>query len=359
MPPINLKQRVLQGVNPIVEGDAATFVWLGENPPILMGEMNHWDETRAYPLEKQSKGVYAVTVTLPKDGYFEYLWFAKGEDGFIRQLDPLNPRKITNGVGGYNNFFSMPDYVPTPYTQPKRGVARGTVTRHLVTNPFFVGGGKRDVWLYQPPVSEPVPLVLVYDGHDYVYRAKLPVIVDNLIAEGAIRPIALALVENASKWRFRFTEYCANEGLLVAIIKEVLPLAKKNLNLLDIEQHPGAYGVLGASMGGLMATYTGMRLPHIFGQVVSQSGAFLLSFLDNAPTLVRELMTLHQPPLKIYQDCGRYEWLIDTNREMHAFMKEKGMNVVTYNEYNGGHNYTCWRNQLPLALKSVFGVSHG
>ena len=63
----------------------------------------------------------------------------------------------------------------------------------------FVVGGKRPVWLYQPPTPDPVPLVVVWDGGDYYRRGRLTQIVDNLIAQRRIRPIALALVENGGR----------------------------------------------------------------------------------------------------------------------------------------------------------------
>ena len=43
----------------------------------------------------------------------------------------------------------------------------------------------RTVYLYHPPVETPVPLLFVYDGYDYLHRARLNVIVDNLIARKA------------------------------------------------------------------------------------------------------------------------------------------------------------------------------
>ena len=67
----------------------------------------------------------------------------------------------------------------------------------------------------------------------------------------------------------RFIRACG-ESTLLFVAAQVLPLARAHLNLLDPAKHPGAYGVLGASMGGLMALYTGLRLPRIFGHVLSQ-----------------------------------------------------------------------------------------
>ena len=120
-------------------------------------------------------------------------------------------------------------------------------------------GGKRPVWLYQPPTPDPVPLVVVWDGGDYYRRGRLTQIVDNLIAQRRIRPIALALVENGGP--ARVVEYACSDATIGFVMECVLPLAAERLRLLDVRTSPGAYGVLGASMGGLMALYLGLRAP--------------------------------------------------------------------------------------------------
>ncbi len=347
----SLKKRATQGVTPIVEGNQATFVWLGKTAPVLHGDMNWWGlDTPAVALKETEKGVWSATVTLPEDAYIEYAFFGDDNDGTTRQLDPLNPRKVSNGIGKYNNFFTMPAHQHAPERKTKRNVPKGRVTKHLIQG-VFVGGGKRDVWLYQPPVKEPVPLLLVWDGHDYVFRAKLPTIVDNLIAQKRIQPVALACVQNAGA--YRLTEYLTADSALVLATKYVLPLAQEHLNLLDINANEGAYGVLGASMGGLMALYAGLRLPNIFGHVISQSGAFQIKLTDNTPTLIEELLMYKQPPLKIWQDVGMYEWLYPLNQAIHQRLTGLGYDVA-YREYSGGHNYPSWANQLADALVAIY-----
>jgi enterochelin esterase family protein len=137
------------------------------------------------------------------------------------------------------------------------------------------------------------------------------------------------------------------------LITEVLPLAQKELNLVDINVFPGTYGVLGASMGGLMALYTGLRLPHIFGHVISQSGAFSFGEYD---TLVFDLVRfVAMYPIKIWMDVGIYDMpvLLDANRRMHTLLKSSEYPVV-YREYNAGHNYPAWRDDLWRGLVSMF-----
>ena len=53
-------------------------------------------------------------------------------------------------------------------------------------------------------------------------------------------------------------------------------------------------------------------------------------------------------------DVGRYEWLLDCNRQMAELLVEKGY-AVTYREYNAGHNYPAWQNDVWRGLESLFG----
>jgi len=122
---------------------------------------------------------------------------------FIRQgkTDPLNPNRIWNGIKAYNHYFYMPRSGPTPLVKSVKGVARGLVSRHKLPTKEFVVGDNRTVYLYQPAVKTPVPLVVVYDGPDYLKRGRLNVIVDNLIAAQRIRPFAMAMVQNGGQAR--------------------------------------------------------------------------------------------------------------------------------------------------------------
>ncbi|MCL4255788.1 MAG: esterase family protein, partial [Anaerolineae bacterium] len=167
-----------------------------------------------------------------------------------------------------------------------------------------------------------------------------------------IQPIALALIDCSKK--ARFMEYNCGEVTLELVNGLLMPLAKQELNLIDIEKNAGAYGVIGASMGGLMALYTGMRYPHIFGHVISQSGAFR-NFISEEKLLYRHLIDTFPtpPPLKIWMDCGVVEWLVEANRDTSTLLKNKGWDV-TYHEFNGGHNNRMWSNMLEHALPTIF-----
>lgn len=340
----SLLDRAHQGT-PIVDGETATFVWQGDQGPQLIGDFTGWEEGSPLELAQVAPGLWTRTLTLPIDAYMEYAFWQDEE----RVGDPLNPHTTPDGLGHRNHYFYMPAAAPTPLTRRRRNVPHGAMTRHVVVEGFLLAGRKRTVYLYHPPAADPCPLLVVLDGQDYRPRARLANIVDNLIAQGRIRPVAMAMIHHGGQTRG--IEYACSEAHLMVLIQQVLPLAQRELSLLDRRAHPGAYGILGASMGGLQALYAGIRAPDLFGYVLSQSGAFTLGEHDTVVwNLVRHSPV---PSLKIWTDVGRYEWLLDCNRQMHELLVAKGYDV-TYREHNGGHNYPSWRNDLWRGLEHLF-----
>jgi enterochelin esterase-like enzyme len=330
--------------NPVLETETVTFLWQGKEAPLLMDDLHNWEENPQTML-RVGEQLWSFSMPLAPDAYFEYA-FVDPETG-ERIPDPLNPNRIWNGINAYNHYFYMPRSGPTPLIRPMKGVARGSVTRHQAETKELAVGSRRSVYLYEPPIKSPVPLVVVFDGLDYFKRGKLNVIVDNLIASKRIRPFAMAMIQNGGP--ARSIEYTCSESTLGFIFECVIPLAQEYLTLTP----PGgeSYGVLGASLGGLMALYTGMRMPKVFGKVLSQSGAYLMS--DHEYVLMD--LVRYAPPTEIdlWMDTGRYEWLLESNRQMYELLKEKKYKVK-YHEFSGGHNYTSWRNDIWRGLEALF-----
>ncbi len=347
-------QRAKESGNPVIHGNRATFIWEGKIAPYLTSDLNGWDDkpkpfkrVSPTPMPDSKKSIWSCALTLPRDAYVEYAFHNPvSQKNF---LDPLNRKSFNNGVGGRNNFFYMPESMPSPFAMRRADVSPGALTKHRVKTRLLRDGGEREIILYRPPVKAPVPLLIVYDGKDYLQRGKLAVIVDNLIADKRIQPIAMAFLPNGGRWRS--VEYACSDATLHWVEQIILPLARAKLNLLDIKKHPGAYGVLGASAGGLMSLYTVLRMPDIFGKVLSQSGVSALDGRDFATVdLVKHN---HARDIKIWMDAGRLEWLLDDNRRMSTLLKKQGYQV-SYREFSGGHNYTAWRDDVWRGLETMF-----
>lgn len=346
-----LLDRAQTSGTPIIEGEEAIFLWEGDQPPYLIGDFNAWDLDASAPWVEGEAGLWSYTLTLPADAYMEYAFLTEPRDEG-RITDPFNQHTSPNGMGHINNYFYMPGGAPTPLAERGYAVPQGKLTRHRIENRWLLATGKRWVHLYHPPTEAPVPLIVVYDARDYIARGRITQIIDNLIAQGRIQPVALALLDNGGP--ARGIEYSCNDATIGFVTREVLPLAQEHLQLIDSARHPGAYGVLGASMGGLMALYTGLRVPSIFGYVLSQSGAFEL---DNTGTVTVPLVR-HMPvqPLRIWMDVGKYEGLLEPNRRMYSLLQERGYDVK-YREYCGGHNYPAWRDDVWRGLEALFGLN--
>jgi len=339
-------KRVRREGNPLIDGNRVTFIWQGDSAPSLIGDFNGWEGGSPAELEPVGPGLWVFQTEFPDDAYIEYTFW----DGANHVADPFNRNRTPNGLGKHNHFFAMPQARAMDLSHPQEGVPPGEVFALDLEPRWYLSTAHRRVHFYRPPVEEACPLVVVWDGQDYLRRAHLPTIVDNLIHQQRIRPVALAMVENGGK--ARGVEYLCSEGPVKFLLDMVLPAAFESLNLVDPDNEQGAFGVLGASAGGLMALYTGLRLPGIFGRVLAQSGAYSLFGHD---FVVWDLARAISPDaLKIWLAAGCYEVLLDTNRAMAKFLEERGFDS-RYHEYTGGHNYPAWRNDVLAGLEFLFG----
>lgn len=347
-------RRALESGNPIVDGNRATFYWEGDFAPHLISDSTGWED-RPKPFKRVSpssrfapdKTIWSCSLTIPRDAYVEYAFYNPLTQEKI--LDPLNEQTVSNGVGSRNNFFYMPESNPSPFSLRSTDVQAGTITRHRVGTDLLQDDGERDVYLYKPPTGAAVPLLIVYDGYDYLHRGKLATIVDNLIADQRIRPIALAFLQNGKSRRN--VEYFCSDATISWLDREVLPLARENLRLININDHPAQYGVLGASAGGLMSMYTGLRMSEIFGKVLCQSGVFSM---DERDVAVIDLVRYnHARDIRIWMDIGTLDDLLEDNRRMIALLDRKRYHAI-YREFSAGHNYTAWRDDIWRGLEEMF-----
>jgi len=328
---------------PLISREQATFVWTGDQVPVLVGDMTGWRPWEAgsggQKMEEVGPGVWSCTLTLPPDAYVEYVYLVDGQ----RRYDPFNPRRVPNGFGEHNNCFWMPHAPRSPLFRRRRMVPAGTV-RQQVFRSIRLAGGRRTVRLYQPAQEGPYLLLLVLDGKDYLQRAKLTTLADNLLHERTLPPLAIAFLDNARE--SRFAEYGCSEALVGFVAQELLPWVTSQVALVP---QIGGHCVLGASLGGLAALWLGVRLPEIFGRVFSQAGGFALGF-TNELGVTTILRVGERIPLRIYLDCGRFDPLLAANRAMYELLQARGYEVA-YREFNAGHNYPAWREDLTAGLQ--------
>ncbi len=332
--------------NPVIVDNRIYLCWAGRDAPQIISDLNDWDTGHPTPLQPVGHGVWACQVELELGSYLEYAFVRDGR----RVSDPRNPRRTPNGMGKFNHYFTYPlDHGGYRYPW-KAHPLRGELTQAQLPCEGLLAGAQRSIHYYQPPVFHPVPLMVVWDGQDYLNRAHLPWILDALIAAGQVQPLALAMIENGR--RYRNMEYLCSEATLGFLHYFLLPHARQSLQILDPADQPGCYAVCGASFGGLMALYTGLRMPEVFGKVISQSGAFSIQDVN---FVVWDLIEARSDlPFHLWMDCGKYESLLACNRQMAALLTQKAFSF-DYHEFPAGHNYPAWQAVLPRALAALFG----
>ncbi len=289
------------------------------------------------------------------------------------QLDPLNPRKFPDDPT--YRFISQsvldmpgaPDEQWALRTPVRRGlIEEKTVKSALLKNPVFKD--ERPIWIYTPPgydrTAGPYPLIVLLDGAAWVSNrfGNAPATLDNLINDGRIRP-AIVLFDPGN--RGGGPEGRASYG--EALVRELMPMLRASY---PISTNPADTVIGGYSGGGLAAAEIALLHSEVFGNVLSQSGAFRNRDPgDEEPNATaRKYLAEPRRPIRFYLETGLYdnvpgadlplyEMVLDEtnlmgNRHLRDVLRAKGYDV-TYREVGGGHDYVHWRAMLADGLMTL------
>jgi enterochelin esterase-like enzyme len=135
-------------------------------------------------------------------------------------------------------------------------------------------GTERKVSIYTPPGYEsnktPMAFMVVFDGDVYQSLIPTPTILDNLIAEHRIPPVVAAFVFTSGGVN-RNDDLTPNMHSQDCLSGELIPFIRARFN---ISANPGLNAIGGSSRGALIASYSGLCHPEIFGNAISLSGSY-------------------------------------------------------------------------------------
>ena len=265
------------------------------------------------------------------------------------QLDPLNSKIFTAYPSETGNdirfsLLELPDSPALPWRGSKSGNP-GTVQLRM---PFH---DQRRLWVYLPPAPTKthLPVLVVFDGRLYKELFKLPEMLDYLIGQGQIPPVAAVMIDNTDR-----SELLCKAELADSMAGEIMPWLRA---AYPVTSDPHRNIVMGSSFGGLAAAYLGFRHPEIWGVVLSQTGWFRWH-PDNDPEhhwFARQISASPKLPVRFWLQVGNLEQArmldggpsqLDANRHMRHVLQSKGYEL-TYHEYSGGHDASSL--ELPLA----------
>ncbi|MGB3329821.1 MAG: alpha/beta hydrolase-fold protein [Thermomicrobiales bacterium] len=287
-------------------------------------------------------------------GFFERLAKAVG--------DPLNPHRLfapwmtfpEDWVRINAAALDLPDAPPYRW-RVKTDAPTGTLTDETFASAIL--GNERRIVTWTPPgyaeTSQEAMLLVQFDA-EFV-EGLFEVVLENLHAEGAVRPIVAVLVGNVE----RNVELPCNPDFASFLADELVPAMRRRFR---IAPGPEAVIVAGASYGGLVATWAGLTRADTFGNVLAQSGSFwwwpdpILDVADIpagvAPAcgwLPGQVASWERVPTRFWLEVGTLEAqgrgpivsLLASNRHMRDVLTARGHDV-RYREYAGGHDWFIW-----------------
>lgn len=314
--------------------------------------------------------LWYLTERMPSDSRCTYAFRVEGflsgshEHFSATAPDPLNPRSFAQG-----SYFELPNAPAQPYLKKQAGVPSGTLTRLKIKSAIL--NEERDYGVYTPAgysmTAGPYNVLLLFDGEVWGNGADnlvaTPTILDNLIAQKKIPPTVLVLV-NAVSQPWRNHDLTCSQPYNDFLAKELLPEVRKNYHVTADPKH---VVVGGSSFGGLASACAGLMHPETFGNILSLSGSywyvpdwektFNILYLGDSGWVMRQYAQSPKLPLRFYITVGRYEGLekqLPTNRNLRDILQLKGY-PVTYSEYDGGHDYLCWRGSVADGLIALMG----
>jgi enterochelin esterase family protein len=192
---------------------------------------------------------------------------------------------------------------------------------------------------------------------------QLPKILDRLFAAGKAPPLVAVLTDNATG--AARLEDLANRARFAGFLgDELVPWVRSRWT---VTRDPRRAIVAGSSAGGLAAAYAAWKRPDLFGNVLSQSGAFWRGNEgSNDPPyewLTSQYAAAPKRDTRFVLEVGALESqgalggaapsILEANRRLRDALRKKGYDV-TYTEVpDGRHTQESWQRGLPAAIAAL------
>ena len=247
---------------------------------------------------------------------------------------------------------------------PARG--KGEIVEATIPSKIYAAG--RHAWAYTPanyPAScaGGCNFIVAFDGAMYLGAMPIPETLDSLVAEGRIAPTVAVLVDNGAP-PGRLQDLANSQRFASFVADELVPWAQAHYSVTHAPDHTI---IVGASAGGLAAAYIAFKYPALFGNVLSQSGAFWRGNEgSNAPPyewLTQQYATSPRAHIRFFLDVGSKETvgalngaapsLLDANRRLRDVLRAKGYSIEYLEVPGGVHSFETWRGRLPIGISAL------
>lgn len=354
--PERVERFVAEHGSPIVEGDTLTFLFRGVADEVHLRHFIYALPTSSAFERVGGTDLWFLRLEVPHGSRIEYkLEVVRGaEHRLVR--DPLNPR-VAHDPYGANSVCHATGYETPEWTRHDPEARAGTVESFHLRSAAL--GGDRHVDVYLPARmrrTRRYPLVVVFDGADYLHFAGTRTVLDNLIHRYEVEPMIVAFTQSPD----RLHEYAGGEATAAFVADELVPAFEATY---PVRPGPRYRGLVGASLGAVASLATAWRRQGRFGRLLLQSGSFAFTDIGRTakhPVLLPVVDFMKEfreapgaPAERVFVSCGVYEGLIYENRSLVPLLQRAGMDV-RFVEARDGHNWENWRDRLREGLAWLF-----
>ncbi|ASJ00629.1 phosphonate ABC transporter ATP-binding protein [Thermococcus gorgonarius] len=335
----------------------------------IAGDFNGWNPgDERYRLKKLPDGRWAINLTFPYGTVIEFK-FTRGswetvEKGPNEEEIP-NRRFVFKEPGTYEfTVHNWRDYVESSKEH--------TITGDVRTFKRFIPqlNDTRRTWVYLPPdynsSRKRYPVLYMFDGQNLFDSATafleewgVDEALEKLYGEENFSIIVVGIDNGGDK---RIDEYApwVNEkygrgGLGNATLEFIVENLKPFIDS-QYRTDPEKTGIMGSSLGGLMALYAGFLYPDVFQYVGAMSPAFWFN-----PQIYDFVKNASKGPKRIYIDWGTAESqeIVSGAEKMVKILENRGytegVNLKVVIDEGGEHNEYYWGKRFPGAVLWLFG----
>jgi len=335
----------------LTEDSSVTFLYRGKAGHVFIaGDPNGWDPAADEMERLPGTDLYVGRWHADPSARFEYKLVV--DSAWI--CDPLNPLTASGGFGD-NSEVRMPRYRFPAETLPRKGTPHGGIDTLSFMSARL--GRRIPVYVYLPPgyqgTAGSYPVMYVTDGGEYLTRTGMNNVIDNLTAAGEILPLIAVFIDPRSDpadpgSNHRMSDYALSDMFVGAVCEELRPLV---MNRYRAMAGPRNTAIMGASMGGLIATYAAFTRPEVFGLCAAQSP----SYQWQNDTLITMIRNSARRDFRMYLCTGTIRDAEKRSRVMRDLMTAKGYRI-TYAEYPESHNWLNWSGRLADILRTFRGT---
>jgi predicted alpha/beta superfamily hydrolase len=188
-----------------------------------------------------------------------------------------------------------------------------------------------------------------------------------LIAEQKIRPLIIVGIDNTKNRAQEYIPYKSKDPRVLNakgkcypdfLQREVMPLIEERYPVLKGAENTGLGG---SSLGGLIALYTQLAAPGVFGRLLIESPSL---FVANGK-IVEECRSFRNWPTRLYLGMGTRETgnaekdakIVGDVRELETILRSAGLDEQRLKvriEEGATHTESAWATRFPEALEFLY-----